>query len=141
MKTVEPGQAITLRTNDVYNGAPAIVERIWSSGDVSVTVTGEDEPLCVKPSEIEGIETHICERCGATVTALVGLCETYRDYLWDGNDGEGSVLHEFTRWMCRDLNGCASRRTENAIGAMVEAKSADASARENGWGVIRNFRS
>ncbi len=141
MKTVFPGQQVTLRTNDAYDGAPAIVERIWSSGDVSVIVTGEDEPLCVHPHEIVDIETHTCVRCGATVTALDGLCETYRDYLWDGNDGEGSELIEYEEWHCRDLTGCAQRRMGNAIVAMAQAESNDAAARENGWGVIRNFRS
>jgi len=138
MKTVEPGQTVVIHTNDAYDGAHAVVQRIWSSGDISVAID-DGEPFCVSPREIVGIETHTCERCGATVTALNGLCETYRDYLWDGSDGEGSVLHEFTRWTCRDLTGCAQRRMENALGAMAEAETDDAVARENGYGAIRNF--
>ena len=97
MKTVEPGQQIVLRTNDAYNGAYAVVERIWSSGDVSVTVTGEDDPICIRPTKIDGIETHTCEQCGAVVTALDGHAETTQEYAWDGSDEEGSAAIERLR--------------------------------------------
>lgn len=137
MKTVFPGQQVTLRTNDAYDGAQAVVNRIWSSGDVNVNVDGED--ICVQPHEIEGIETHRCERCGATITAHNGHRETYRDYLWDGSDGEGSVLYEFERWTCSDLTACRSHRREQAATNVIIAASQDAVAREGGYGAIRNF--
>lgn len=138
MKTVEPGQTVVIRTNDAYDGAHVVVQRIWSSGDISVAID-DGEPFCVSPREIVGIETHTCERCGATVTALDGHCETYHDYRWDGSDGEGSVLYEFTRWTCRDLTGCAQRRRTQAQAAMAQADTADAVARESGYGAIRYF--
>ena len=142
MQTVQVGQTVTLRTNDAYNGAYAIVERIWSSGDVSVTVTGADESICVRPTEIveltDGLETHVCAKCGATITALDGQRETWQDYRWDGSDNEGSIMVEHEEWLCRDSYACASRRIENAIGAIAQADADDAAARESGYGAIRN---
>ena len=138
MKTVEPGQQIVLRTNDAYNGAYAVVERIWSSGDVSVTVTGEDDPICIRPTKIDGIETHTCEQCGAVVTALDGHAETTQEYAWDGSDEEGSIARPVTRWYCRDIPACAVRCIKNALGAMAQADAEDAALRESGYGAIRN---
>jgi hypothetical protein len=139
MKTVEPGQQIVLRTNDAYDGASAVVERIWSWGDVSVTVTGEDDPICIRPTEIDGLETHVCAKCGATITALDGQRETWQDYRWDGSDSEGSIMVEHEEWLCRDSYACASRRIENAIGAIAQADAEDAALRESGYGAIRNY--
>jgi len=139
MQTVQVGQTVTLRTNDAYDGASAVVERIWSWGDVSVIVAGADDSICIRPTEIDGIETHRCAKCGATVTAIDGRRETYRDYRWDGSDGEGSIMVEHVEWHCRDIPACAARRIENAIGAMAQADAEDAAAREHGWGAIRNY--
>jgi hypothetical protein len=119
MQTVQVGQTVTLRTNDAYNGAYAIVKRVWSSGDVSVTVTGEDDPICIRPTEIDGIETHTCAKCGATVTEIDGHAETTQEYAWDGSDEEGSIARPVTHWYCRDIPACAARRIENAIGAAM----------------------
>ena len=139
MKTVEPGQQIVLRTNDAYNGAYAVVERIWSSGDVSVTVTGEDDPICIRPTKIDGIETHTCEQCGAVVTALDGHAETTQEYAWDGSDEEGSIARPVTRWHCRDLPACQERQQALAESMLWRHKAEDAALRESGFGAIRNF--
>ena len=134
---ITPGQTITLHTNDAYDGATAVVNCVWSSGDVSVTVAGESDSIAVHPSEIEGMETHTCAQCGATVTALDGRAETSQAYSWDGSDEEGSIARPVTRWQCRDIIACHARRIESAIGAMARADAEDASAREGGWGAIR----
>jgi hypothetical protein len=140
MKTVEPGQQIVLRTNDAYDGAHAIVERIWSSGDVSVTVAGViDDNICVRPTEIDGIETHTCAKCGATVTAIDGRRETYRDYRWDGSDGEGSIMVEHVEWHCRDIPACQERQQALAESMLWRHKAEDAALRESGFGAIRNY--
>ena len=140
MQTVQVGQTVTLRTNDAYDGASAVVKRIWSSGDVlSVTVTGEDEPICVRSTEIDGIETHTCELCGKNVTALDGRSETTWEYPWDGSDTEGSIARPVTRWYCRVLPACQERQQAWAESMLWRHKAEDAALRESGFGAIRNY--
>lgn len=69
------GQPITIKSDDEWNGVRGIVERVFSSGTLSVRVESQEERIAVEPWETEEYATLVAQQTPPRPRIQEKLCD------------------------------------------------------------------